>query len=373
MKKVLFFVESLGGGGAEKVLVTIIEHLDKSVFDITVCSVIDGGIYADEVKRYARYCPLLPPFQSQSFLGKFFYRIKYQLIYRLPVQWIYKLWIPKGRDVEIAYIEGFATKVIAHSSNLKAKRLAWVHCNMLKQHWTRRFFKNDEDEKLCYEKYDRVITVSQVQKQSLREVFGELPVHVLYNPVDSNRMREMSIEPISLELKDDVYRLVSVGRLESVKGYDRLLRVFKSLIECDYPVELWLIGEGSEKEALQYFVDKNNLQEYVKLLGFCSNPYKYVSRCDLFVCSSYSEGFSTAITEALVLGIPVVSTDVSGVDEQLIGECGLITSNDEHALLIGIKEALYKEKLDTMKEAAFERGQKFQLEFAIKSIEEYIK
>ena len=80
-------------------------------------------------------------------------------------------------------------------------------------------------------------------------------------------------------------------------------------------------------------------------MGYKENPYKYLAKCDLFVCSSYSEGFSTAVTEALILGIPVVTTYVSGMTE-LLGdnEYGIITSNDEISLYEAIKLLINDEK-----------------------------
>ena len=93
-------------------------------------------------------------------------------------------------------------------------------------------------------------------------------------------------------------------------------------------------------------------------------------QCDLFVCSSISEGFSTAITEALILGLPVISTDVSGVREQLNNGCGIITENNEESLYKGIKYILdRKELLKEMSLKAVERGKAFQLDVAMQQIE----
>jgi glycosyltransferase involved in cell wall biosynthesis len=104
--------------------------------------------------------------------------------------------------------------------------------------------------------------------------------------------------------------------------------------------------------------------DYVKLLGFHTNPYKYIVQGDLFVCSSRSEGYSTAVTEALVLGVPVITTDCSGMAELLKdGECGMITENDDEAFYEGLKSLLNDAAmLEYYREKAVERGKDFTIE-----------
>ena len=104
------------------------------------------------------------------------------------------------------------------------------------------------------------------------------------------------------------------------------------------PVQLTIVGGGSLKEELQAYINDNELREYATLIGFDVNPYKYVAKSDLFVCSSYSEGFSSVVAESLFLGVPVVTTDCAGMRE-LLGsnnEFGVIVSNDEEGLYKGI-------------------------------------
>ena len=106
-------------------------------------------------------------------------------------------------------------------------------------------------------------------------------------------------------------------------------------------------------------------------LGYQTNPYKYVTRSDLYICSSYSEGFSTAVTEALIVGTPVCTVDVSGMNE-LLGdsEYGLITDNNEEALYQGIKSLLDDpEKLAYYKKQAQVRGKKFSTTETVKVVE----
>lgn len=112
----------------------------------------------------------------------------------------------------------------------------------------------------------------------------------------------------------------------------------------------------------------------VKLLGFKKNPYKYMNKSDLFVCSSRTEGFSTVVTEALIIGLPVVSTKCTGTNELLNnGECGLITDNNIESLYMGVKEMLQnKKEYEKYRVKSLERGKEFSLKRRINEIEKYL-
>jgi len=374
MKKVLFVVESLSGGGAEKMLATLVKHLDRERFDVSVCSVIDCGIYAEEIKPYVYYHYILPDVNSCSALGRLLYKVKYKLVYRwLPLSWIYRLFIPKQADVEVAFLEGFATKILSYSCNKKAKKIAWVHSDFCNFHWTRSVYKSYEEENEAYKRYTQIITVSYAAETSFEKMFASLSSCVLtcLNPIDNKRILKKASK-IEMKKKDpNVLRIVTVGRLTEVKAYDRLLRIALKLRTEGYTFELWILGDGEQREMLESFIKEKNLSDIVTLWGFQLNPYAYLKQCDLFVCSSLSEGYSTAVTEALILGLPVVTTDCSGMSELLQdGKCGIITDNDEKALYHGIKKMLDEPAaLRHYQQEAMLRGKDFSLEALMKPIE----
>ena len=106
------------------------------------------------------------------------------------------------------------------------------------------------------------------------------------------------------------------------------------------------------------------------------NPYKFLSRCDVFICSSYSEGFSTALSEAVILGLPCISTDVSGAAEILgeNGEYGIITENSEEGVFKSMKQILSNERLlDELSKKAESRASYFSPERTVKAVEELIE
>ena len=340
-RKVFFFIESLAGGGAEKVLATLVQHLDKSKFDVTVCVVSGGGRYEDEVKQCCNYKTLLNI--PSSPIERVIYKIKHHLIYKwLPMWLVYKMFIPKRNDVEVAFVEGFATKILSFSCNKHARKYAWVHTDLSKNHWTDNVYKNREEETCCYGRYDRVLGVSNTVCAAFQKELPlvNVPVMTMYNVIDSEEILSKSQEPLEKKEKRGI-RLVTAGRLEFQKGYTRLLRIVDRLMHEGSDIELWILGEGSERIVLEQYIEEHHLQERVSLLGFQPNPYKYLATGDLFVCSSLAEGYSTAVAEALILGLPVVTTDCSGMSELLrIGECGFITDYNEEALYEGMKQVL---------------------------------
>lgn len=340
--KLLFLIESLSGGGAEKVLSVLLKHLDKTKFDITLCTIVDTGIYAEEVKKYVKYTSVLGNLQKKNLLGKIVYKILIMFIYRiLPSQLIYTLFIPKKNDIEIAFVEGFCTKILSHSTNKKAQKIAWAHTDLINNHWITSIYKNKQDEKQSYQKYNKIIGVSNTATTAIKQLYNINNAVTLYNPIESDNIIEKSKEFIALPSKTQTIRMATVGRFVPQKAYDRLLRVIKRLYEDGYSIELWILGDGEQRPMLKEYINTHSLNEIVTLWGFQKNPYPYLKHSDIFVCSSVSEGYSTAVTEALILELPVITTACSGMDELLLnGKCGLITENSENGLYEGIKYVL---------------------------------
>lgn len=372
-KKVLFLIESLAGGGAEKVLTTLVQNIDKNRFDVTVCAISGGGKYEDAVRQCVSYQAILDDPISGNTVRKFLYKVKHHLVYRwMPLSWVYRLFAPQGNDVEVAFVEGFTTKLLSHSTNRKAKMYAWVHIDLHQNHWTRRVYRDLEEESEAYARYAHIIGVSDTVVAAFHQEFSkvDVPTATIYNPIHSVTILRDSQEPVALKRPESIL-MVTVGRLEPQKAYMRLLKIMKRLTDERVDVKLWVLGDGTERGLLENYIEEHHLQENVSLLGFQANPYKYLHMGDLFVCSSRAEGYSTAVTEALILGLPVITTDCSGMAELLKdGECGMITENDDEALYVGMKQLLSDEAmLNHYRQKAVERGKEFAIDRLMKPIE----
>lgn len=351
MIKILFYIDRLTGGGAEKVLRTLVSNLDQQIFEITV----------QTTEKAEAGTLLVPGIRYQSIN-----RCKTRLGKRLMDCWIrlcaetkllYPLYIRGDYDIEVAYLECGPTKFLAASTNRNALKLAWVHCDLEK--------KEDmaaRREKLLqqYGAYDRIVCVSENVRDSFIRLFGMADrALVLHNVNDEDDIRRKAVSFIPE--KHSGTGMVAAGRLTRQKGFDRLLSVCALLKEDGYDFRLQILGEGPERTALEQQICEEELDGYVELLGFQENPYPYLDHADLVVCTSRYEGLSTVVTEALILGKAVVTTPCTGMRE-LLGDSqfGLITDDSVEGVYHGLKTMLDDpEKREFYARAAQKRGLDF--------------
>lgn len=341
MKKVLFLVESLSGGGAEKVLLTFIKNLNKEKYNITIYSIVRTGIYVDDFMQYCKVKSALNDYSSYGFVGKLFFRLKIKLIYLLSPKLVYRYLIREKYDIEIAFIEGFSTKIISNSNNKDSKKYAWIHIDMINRNYADKYYKSLEEHKKSYNKFNKVVCVSNQVKAQYEKKFKLNNHLVLYNPVEKNEIRKFSKE-YCLTKKIIFY---AVGRLEYQKGFDRLIEIFSEIKDI-YNFELHILGTGSLEKDLTQEINKLNLKDKVFLEGFKKNPYSNLVNAHMLICSSRAEGFSLVIAEAMCLGIPILTTDCAGPAELIDnGKFGYLVDNSKNDLKKGIIDILEKPDL----------------------------
>lgn len=394
-KKILFLIHTLQIGGAEKVLVNLVNKLDQQKYDVTVMTVINAGAFRKKLNKNIHYKTIFDikflskekkskksDNQDSGNLFSKTSRIKnilaslYKFLWRnvINCEKIYNKYVKDDYDVEVAFLEGISSKIIANSTNKKAKKIAWLHVDLINETKTEKFFKNREDEKNNYQKFDKIVGVSKyvVEQATKKYQLNPNKTIVKYNPIDKDDIEKKANEKIDIEKKQ--FTMISIGRLSIQKGYDRLLKVVKKLNNDKLKFDLWIVGVGAEEEKLKKYIQENNLTN-VKLLGYKSNPYKYINATDMFVCSSRAEGFSTVVSEAVILEKPIVTTECSGMREILgeDSEYGLICENDEEALYKALKEMLSnKEKFNYYQDAVKTRKEIFDIGEAVKNIEELL-
>ncbi len=375
--KLLFLIESLSAGGGEKVLVTLLNNIDLAKFDVTLCCISNKGQFNDDIRSDIKVIYLLSNPDNLNSFEKIFYKIKYYMIYKwLPLKIVYNIFIPKDSDIEIAFVEGFVTNLLSFSNNKRSRKIAWVHTDLANNHWISSIYKDLEEESISYNKYNNIVGVSDTVCKAFSGIYHlEDKIVKLYNPVDFSYIKKASQEQeIPLLSKESDIRIVSVGRFVPQKAFERLLRITYNLLKENYSIELWLIGDGPLRKEYESYIKENKLDKKVKLLGFQSNPYAYIRQCDIFVCSSICEGYSTAVTESLILGVPVITTECSGMDELLDnGKYGIITDNSEESLYYGVKRVINNPSvMNYYKQKANERGNSFKIKNTIIPIENFL-
>ena len=366
MKKILFLIHDLGQGGAEKVLVNLVNNMDRSKFDISVTVLFGGGVNERFLAPDIHFRAVFPkevPGNSK-------------LMKLLTPEQLHKLCVKEQYDIEVSYLEGPSARVISGCQNQVTKLVSWIH---VEQHTMDRLaasFRGAKEALACYNRFDQTVCVSRyVQDDFCQLLDFQKPCQVLYNTVESDKILAGASEAAPEITDDETIRLIAVGTLKQSKGYMRLLQIIKRLRDEQYPVHLYVLGIGPLQQKMEKYIHQNDLHDSVTLLGYRTNPYKYVSKCDLFVCASFAEGFSTAATEALIVGTPVCTVEVSGMKEMLgnSNEWGVVTTNDENALYSGIKVLIDdQELLRHYKVASLERGKIFQTKETVYQVEKML-
>ena len=366
MTKILFLIHDLGQGGAEKVLVNLVNNMDPEKFDISVTALFGGGVNEQFLKDHIRYRAIYPKaFPGNSHVMKL-----------LTPRQLHKLYVKEHYDIEVAYLEGPPSRIISGCSDSNTKTVTWIHCTMKNEREFALGFRSFDEAKRCYGRFDQSVFVSRDVMEAFAAFCPSDTMTVCYNTNETAKMLELCREEVESDLfRADEVHLIGTGKLTPVKGFDRLVRIHGRLRCEGYPVHTWILGIGEEEQKLRTLIREQKVEDSFTLLGYQTNPYKYVAKCDLFVCSSHSEGFSTAATEALIVGTPVCTVEVSGMKEMLgeHNEWGLVTDNDEESLYEGIRSLLDDpDKLAHYQRQAEIRGKSFSTENTVKAVEEML-
>ena len=346
MKSVLFLMPSLPGAGAEKVLIEILRHIDYTQYNVSLFLEYREGVYLQDVPDKVSIIALHGPnnlwFQRlhRRLVERGWYAPFHELVYR---RMFLSLLRGKRYDTIISFMEGSAVKFHSYIFDKGKRNISWVHIDFQQKHWSLDFFRDAEDERQCYEKMDKIIFVSNDAKTGFDSLFHlsaeKYAVH--YNIIDADRIRRLS-QMCTAEQKKR-FTICMLGRLNTQKRHDRAISVAKTLKELGYDFELWIIGDGELRGKIEKQINEAGLQDVVKLKGFINPPYSMLAQADIFLNTSEAEGFSLVVAEAFCLGIPVVSTNVSGPRE-LLGdsEYGILTSQEEKDIASAVRTMMDK-------------------------------
>lgn len=368
MKKVLFLIHDLGPGGAEKVLVNLVNNMDQEKFDITVISLFGGGVNEQFLNKNIRYKAIF----------KKMFRGNSKIMKLLSAETLHRWFVKDTYDIEVSYLEGPSARIISGCQNSDTSLVSWIHVEQHTRKVAAQSFRSYQESMECYKRFHQTVCVSDYVRRDFLSIYPEIDnTIVLYNTNETMQILDKKDEPLEdVEVfQENEVRICGVGKIMPAKGFDKLARIHKRLRDEGYPVHTYILGTGSEQSKIEAYLRDNQLEDSYTFLGYQTNPYKYVAHCDLFVCASIAEGFSTAATEALIVGTPVVTTLVSGMKEMLgeNDEYGIVTENNEEALYQGIKKLLDNPVLlEHYKKMAQERGRFFSTENTVRAVEDML-
>lgn len=355
-KKVLFVMNNLSCGGAEKALISLLETIDYVNYDVDLYLLKHGGLFFSKIPQQvkllqepAEYKYYDMPIKTaiiecfkQGRLDVALYRILAGTIYKSEKNKIrceQRVWkyiskslnnIDQKYDIAVGYLE--KNPIYFCIDKVKATRkIGFIH--------------NDYDklgmdavlDEPYFEKLNNVVTVSEECGHILKRRFPRYTskVNVMHNIVSPAVIRRMSQEDVFSG--GSTINLVSVGRLNYQKGFELAIKACKELVQTGYSLKWFIIGEGEDRFKLEQLIEDEGLQEVFILLGIKENPYPYIKAADIYVQPSRFEGKSIAIDEAKILNKPIVVTNFDTAKDQITDQVnGLIVEMNPKSLSGGI-------------------------------------
>lgn len=372
MKSLALVLPAMRIGGAEKIALNFIPRLQEHFKVTLVLGKLEGELLSevpDGVEivedRLLTFSEVLKEdfkhFRVGKILRDFIYYAKIKLGKNSDKNYRYLVSrtppLDRHFDIAIAYVANVSTEIFSVLDRTNAKKkFAWIHGETT----------NLTDIVLyeeCYSGYDKIFCVSGVSKEHFINKFPSLSdrCEVFYNPINRDRILEMSREEKDIKFSEEKINILSVGRVTSEKGYDMVPEITRLLVDRGYPVRFYIVGDGSDMPRIQEKIEEYAVGEYVVPLGAKTNPYPYMRDCDIYVQPSYEEGYSTTICEAGILGSAIVGTTTSGgIREQVEdGVSALIADPTPQDIADKIerliKDNTLKEKIkDNIKKIRFE-------------------
>lgn len=351
MKKIVFVIESLHLGGAEKSLTTLLQNMDCQKYEVDLILFNEGGLFFDQVPSNVniikREIPDLPILNRLYY--KFLRKFRGAKFHSAQSFWP----LIKNRfifdktcyDIAIAYNQGFATYYV--SDYIKAsKKFAWLNTDY------KRVGYNIVFDYPFYKNFDQIITVSPEVKATLKieleKIEKHLPITVIKDITDKLQVQQLANCNPDVVFLSNKLNIVTVARLAKQKGLYLAVESCKILIDKGYEINWYIVGEGSERKCLQKLIKKKSLKDVFFLLCAKKNPYSYIKKCDIYVQTSLFEGLGLTVIEASYLNKPIVSTNYDTVFAVITDEeTGLISEMNPKSIASKIERLVIDEALRT--------------------------
>ena len=368
MKNLLFMCINMNIGGTEKALLTMLNEIDSSNYDVTLLMLEEFGGFLSEipsfvkVKYFNKYDDIKPfireppqllakkLIKNKKYIKGFNTLFSYSIskvskdishYYRYILKDYKK--IDEEYDLAVAYAGpmDFITYFVLNKIKAK-KKIQWIHFDVTKTGFNKEFARKN------YKKFDKVFVVSEEGKNKLLDLIPSLQekVDIFFNIIASNLIKDMSKKEKSFDDKFDGLRILTVGRLSNEKGQDLTIPVLKRLRGEGYNVRWYCVGDGPDIDNYIKQIKKLNIENDYILLGSKLNPYPYMKDCDIYMQPSRHEGYCITLAEARCFNNPIITTNFTGANEQIKHEeTGLICGISEEEIYIALKKLLDDEEL----------------------------
>lgn len=384
-KKVLFYNGSLRMGGIERVLVEVLQNLDRSNLDIDL--VIEDGIrslnvFEKDIPKDIKLYYLKPEeiIKKTDFYRQNRKNIFYKVMYNLMMTYegyvkkenLKKIVKDKNYDVVIDFDMGLSKRIDLIDAK---KKIAWIHANI--KNW---YVREDRIKRLGerLQKYTNIVAICEAMKESTIELFPFLKDKIIriYNPFNFERVIKKSEESIDQNLKEYYEKdfIVSIMRLtEHQKDFDTLILGFKLAKEKGAKGKLYILGDGPDRDKIEEKIKQEGMENEIILLGNVKNPYPWIKKAKMLIHSSKYEGLPTVLIEALILDKIVISSDCPTGPKEILenGEIGYLYNVGDYRKL---GEMIIKklENLDIDLDLIRERILKYSKDIVIKEYEKII-
>lgn len=355
MKKVIFVIQSLGLGGAERSLINLLHELPRENYEIDLLLFKKKGAFLQHVPEWVNVletpCGLKELYSPVSKAGKFvFYKLAgtacAKVLFHNPkkggaFRWKYFYkdivgMLPGHYDVAVAY-SGSEVQYLIRDSIRATKKLVWIHNDY------RTAGYSHDDDLPYFADMDGIVSVSEACVNTLKEIFPEYreKIYCVENITSSAAVRSQAGSCVPDEYSGVSNVLLSVGRLNPQKGFDMAITAASMMKQEGVDFRWFIIGEGKLREKLEKQIQDLNVGDRVILLGVRTNPYPYIKHCTLLVQPSRFEGKSVVLDEAKILGTPIVATSYPTVRDQILeGKEGLIVPMSPEEISRGLADAL---------------------------------
>lgn len=337
--KLLFVILNVSGGGVEKALINLFNCINREQYQCELLVLKKEGAFLNnipdfipihemELEEYLKhylFTEEIPHINRKNSISDNMKYIKLFALHQLNriskklfnrninLRPIFKKIknVNEDYDVVIDYM-GYASFTSFYASQVGRNRITWIHEERIG--WAYRELN------FVYDNFKKIFTICQDCADEYAKLYPKRAnkVVVMHNIVDESEIRKKAKEMPSVNYFDEgVFNIVSVGRLTEQKSFDKAIEAAEIMREQNYKFKWIILGTGIEEKKLKQLIEDKKLEDYVIMHGFDTNPYAYMKRGNIYVQTSLAEGQCTTITEAVLLGKAVVSTVVSGVDEQL--------------------------------------------------------